>query len=138
MVFKSLGGRRASIAYQLRNKTAKVLFGNPRFTQPLIDSSHFSQTYCGMVLSFEEEISPTIETEILKDLIKLIHGGLDDGSLGILVVGHTDKPHPVTGKTRPDYHITVAETELHTGKHITIYEHIKDHDIFYAWERMIK
>ena len=137
MVFKPLGGKKASIEYQLKNKTAKVLFGNPKLTQQLIDSSHFSQTYCGMVLSFEEHISPETETEILEDFMKVILGGLDEESLNILVVRHTDKRHPDTGKVRPDYHITVVETELQTGKHITIYEHIKDHNVFFGWERMV-
>ncbi|MFO1488690.1 MAG: hypothetical protein U1F83_10340 [Verrucomicrobiota bacterium] len=137
MVFKPLGGKKASIEYQLKNKTAKVVFGNPKLTQRLIESSHFSQTYCGMVLSFEEDISPEQEAEILDGLTNVIRGGLEDDALDILVVRHADKRHPGTGKVRPDYHITAVETELHTGKHVTIYEHIKDHALFYAWERMV-
>ena len=54
MVIKLLGGKKASIAYQLKNPTARILHGDPAVTQRLIDASHFSQKYCGIVLSFEE------------------------------------------------------------------------------------
>ena len=90
-----------------------------------------------MTLSFEEEISPADEAKILDEFVAVIRGGLEPDALDILVVRHRDKKHPTTGKVRPDYHITIVETELRTGKKITIYHHIKDHDIFYAWERMV-
>lgn len=95
-----------------------------------------------MTLSFEEEIPVAVEARILDEFVDLIRGGLDHESLDILIVRHTDKRHPKTGKIRPDYHISTVETDLKTGKHITIYEAFKnrknnDHDIFYAWERMI-
>lgn len=137
MIFKPFKGGRATVDYQMRNKTAKVLRGNPRQTQRLIQASRFAQPYCGMTLSFEEEIPAGVEARILDEFVDLIHGGLDHESLDILIVRHTDKRHPKTGKIRPDYHITTVETELKTGKHITIYHYKKDHDIFYAWERMI-
>ena len=137
MIFKPFKGGRATVDYQMRNKTAKVLRGNPRQTQRLIQASRFAQPYCGMTLSFEEEIPAGVEARILDEFVDLIHGGLDHESLAILIVRHTDKRHPKTGKIRPDYHITTVETEVKTGKHITIYHYKKDHDIFYAWERMI-
>jgi hypothetical protein len=64
MVIKILGGKKASIRYQLKNPTARILHGDPAVTQRLIDASHFSQKYCGIVLSFEEII--TAETESAK------------------------------------------------------------------------
>jgi hypothetical protein len=106
-------------------------------TSRLIQESRFAQPYCGMTLSFEEEISPTDEAKILDEFVAVIRGGLEPDALDILVVRHRDKKHPTTGKVRPDYHITAVETELRTGKKITIYHHVKDHDIFYAWERMV-
>ena len=137
MIFKPFKGGRATVDYQMRNQTAKVLRGNPRQTRRLIQASRFAQPYCGMTLSFEEEIPAGVEAKILDEFVDLIHGGLDHESLDILIVRHTDKRHPKTGKIRPDYHITTVETEVKTGKHITIYHYKKDHDIFYAWERMI-
>jgi hypothetical protein len=131
-----LGGRRASIRYQLRNQTARVLRGDPAITQRLIDRSKFSQKYCGIVLSFEENIADATAAAILDDFRNLLRGGLEDDALDVLVVGHTDKVHPTTKAVRPDYHITAVETDLHTGKHVTIYHHRRDHDLFYAWERM--
>jgi hypothetical protein len=137
MVFKPFKGGQATVGYQMRNKTAKVLIGNPRQTDRLIHASKFAQPYCGMTLSFEEEVSPADEGRILEEFVALIRGGLEPDSLDILVVRHTDKKNKKTGNIRTDYHITTVETELRTGKHITIYHYIKDHDIFYAWERMV-
>jgi hypothetical protein len=136
MVIKMLGGKRASIRYQLRNPTARVLRGDPAITQRLIDRSKFSQKYCGIVLSFEVNIPAETEAAILDDFLTLLRGGLEQDALDILAVGHTDKVHPTTKAVRPDYHITAVETDLHTGKHVTIYHHRRDHDLFYAWERM--
>jgi hypothetical protein len=141
MIFKPFKGGLATVAYQMRNPTAKVLIGNPRMTSRLIQESRFAQPYCGMTLSFEEEISPADEAKILDEFVSLIRGGLEPDALDILVVRHRDKKHPTTGKVRPDYHITTVETELRTGKKITVYEGFKnrkciDHDLFYAWERM--
>jgi hypothetical protein len=136
MVIKMLGGKRASIRYQLQNPTARVLRGDPAITQRLIDQSKFSQRYCGIVLSFEENITDATATAILDDFRNLLCGGLEKDALDVLVVGHTDKVHPTTKAVRPDYHITAVETDLHTGKHVTIYHHRRDHDLFYAWERM--
>ena len=45
MVIKLLGGKKASIRYQLKNPTARILHGDPAVTQRLIDGSHFSQKY---------------------------------------------------------------------------------------------
>jgi hypothetical protein len=137
MVIKMLGGRRASIRYQLRNPTARVLRGDPAITQRLIDRSKFSQKYCGIVLSCEKNITDATAAAILDDFRNLLCGGLEKDALDVLVVGHTDKVHPTTKAVRPDYHITAVETDLHTGKHVTIYHHRRDHDLFYAWERMI-
>ena len=137
MVIKMLGGRRASIRYQLRNPTARVLRGDPAITQRLIDRSKFSQKYCGIVLSFEENITDVTAAAILDDFRNLLCGGLEKDALDVLVVGHTDKVHPTTKAVRPDYHITAVETDLHTGKHVTIYHHRRDHDLFYAWEKAI-
>lgn len=137
MIFKPFKGGLATVSYQMRNPTAKVLFGNPRQTSRLIQASKFAQPYCGMTLSFEEEVLPADETRILDEFVNLIRGSLEPDALDILVVRHTDKKNPKTGKVRTDYHITTVETELRTGKHITIYHYIKDHDIFYAWERMV-
>ncbi len=136
MVIKMLGGKRASIRYQLRNSTARVLRGDPAITQRLIDRSKFSQKYCGIVLSFEVNIPAETEAAILDDFLTLLRGGLEQDALDILAVGHTDKVHPTTKAVRPDYHVTAIETDLHTGKHVTIYHHRRDHDLFYAWERM--
>jgi hypothetical protein len=137
MVIKMLGGKRASIRYQLRNPTARVLRGDPAITQRLIDRSKFSQKYCGIVLSFEENITEVTAAVILDDFRNLLCGGLEPDALDILAVGHTDKTHPTTKAVRPDFHITAVETDLRTGKHVTIYHHRRDHDLFYAWERMI-
>ena len=137
MVIKLLGGRRASIRYQLRNPTARVLRGDPAITQRLIDRSKFSQKYCGIVLSFEENITDLTAAAILDDFRNLLRGGLEKDALDVLVVAHADKVHPTTKAVRLDFHITVVETDLHTGKHVTIYHHRRDHDLFYAWERMI-
>ena len=137
MIFKPFKGGLATVAYQMRNPTAKVLLGNPRQTQRLIQASQFAQPYCGMTLSFEEEISPEVEAKVLGEFADMIRGGLEPDSLDILIVRHRDKRHPDTGKVRPDYHITTVETELRTGKKISIYHYFKDHGIFYAWERMI-
>jgi hypothetical protein len=136
MVIKMLGGKRASIRYQLRNPTARVLRGDPAITQRLIDRSKFNQKYCGIVLSFEENITDATAAAILDDFRNLLCGGLEKDALDVLVVGHTDKVHPTTKAVRPDYHITAVETDLRTGKHVTIYHHRRDHDLFYAWERM--
>src|ERR1035437_6195137 len=112
MIFKPCKGGRATVAYQMRNPTAKVLIGNPRMTSRLIQESRFAQPYCGMTLSFEEEISPADEAKILDEFVAVIRGGLEPDALDILVVRHRDKKHPTTGKVRPDYHITVVETEI--------------------------
>jgi hypothetical protein len=137
MVIKLLGGKKASIAYQLKNPTARILHGDPAVTQRLIDGSNFSQKYCGIVLSFEENITAETESAILDDFRLLLRGGLEEDALDILAVGHADKIHPTTKAMRPDYHITAVETDLRTGRKITIYHHRRDHDLFYAWERMI-
>jgi hypothetical protein len=137
MIFKPFRGGQATVEYQMANPTAKVLRGNPRQTSRLIQASRFSQPYCAMTLSFEETISTADETRILDEFTALIRGGLEADALDILVVRHTDKKHPQTGKVRHDYHITVVETELRTGKKIVIYHGFKDHDAFYAWERMV-
>jgi hypothetical protein len=141
MIFKALGGKKASIDYQLKNPTANVLRGDPEKMRQLIETSPFAQKYCGMVLSFEEEIAPEVEGEILDSLIKVIRGGLEDDALAILVVRHTDKQHPDTGNVRPDYHITTLETDLYSGKHMTLYKGKRlggeDHDLFYSWERLV-
>ena len=137
MVIKILGGKKASIRYQLKNPTARILHGDPAVTQRLIDGSHFSQKYCGIVLSFEENITAETESAILDDFRHLLRGGLEEDALDILAVGHADKIHPTTKAMRPDYHITAVETDLRTGRKITIYHHRRDHDLFYAWERMI-
>ncbi len=137
MVIKLLGGKKASIKYQLKNPTARILHGDPTVTQRLIDASHFSQKYCGIVLSFEENITAETESAILDDFRLMLRGGLEEDALDILAVGHADKIHPTTKATRPDYHITAVETDLRTGRKITIYHHRRDHDLFYAWERMI-
>jgi hypothetical protein len=137
MVIKILGGKKASIRYQLKNPTARILHGDPAVTQRLIDGSNFSQKYCGIVLSFEENITAEMESAILDDFRLLLRGGLEEDALDILAVGHADKIHPTTKAMRPDYHITAVETDLRTGRHVTIYHHRRDHDLFYAWERMI-
>ena len=137
MVIKILGGKKASIRYQLKNPTARILHGDPAVTQQLIDASRFSQKYCGIVLSFEENITAETESAILDDFRLLLRGGLEEDALDILAVGHADKIHPTTKAIRPDYHITAVETDLRTGRHVTIYHHRRDHDLFYAWERMI-
>ena len=77
MVIKMLGGRRASIRYQLRNQTARVLRGDPAITQRLIDRSKFSQKYCGIVLSFEEKNTDATAAAILDDFRNLLCGGLE-------------------------------------------------------------
>jgi hypothetical protein len=142
MIFKSLPVGRATVAYQLKNQTAKVLIGDPRQTSRLIQASTFKQKYCGMTLGFEEEVLPADEAKIIDEFVTLIRGGLEFDALDILVVRHTDKKASNTGKTRFDYHITTVETELRTGKKITIYEAFRnrkclDHDLFYAWERKV-
>jgi hypothetical protein len=137
MVIKILGGKKASIRYQLKNPTARILHGDPAVTQRLIDGSHFSQKYCGIVLSFEENIAAETESAILDNFRHLLRGGLEEDALDVLAVGHADKIHPTTKAMRPDYHITAVETDLRTGRHVTIYHHRRDHDLFYAWERMI-
>ena len=75
----------------MRNQTAKVMVGNTRQTRRLIQASRFAQPYCGMTLSFEEEISPADETRILDEFVTLIRGGLEPDALDILIVRHTDK-----------------------------------------------
>ena len=137
MIFKPFKGGQATVGYQMGNPTAKILRGNPRQTSRLIQASQFAQPYCAMTLSFEEVISPTDEARILDEFVTMVRGGLVADAIDILVVRHTDKKHPTTGKVRPDYHITVVETELRTGKKITIYQYKQDHNLFYAWERMV-
>ena len=77
MVIKILGGKKASIRYQLKNPTARILHGDPAVTQRLIDGSNFSQKYCGIVLSFEENITAETESAILDDFRLLLRGGLE-------------------------------------------------------------
>ena len=115
MVIKILGGKKASIRYQLKNPTARILHGDPAVTQRLIDGSNFSQKYCGIVLSFEENITAETESAILDDFRLLLRGGLEEDALDILAVGHADKIHPTTKAMRPDYHITAVETDLRTA-----------------------
>ena len=100
MVIKILGGKKASIRYQLKNLTARILHGDPAVTQRLIDGSHFSQKYCGIVLSFEENIPAETESAILDDFRHLLRGGLEEDALDILAVGHADKTHPATKAMR--------------------------------------
>jgi len=76
MIFKPFKGGLAAVSYQMRNPTAKVLFGNPRQTSRLIQASKFAQPYCGMTLSFEEEVLSADETRILDEFVNLIRGGL--------------------------------------------------------------
>ena len=103
MVIKLLGGKKASIAYQLKNPTARILHGDPAVTQRLIDGSNFSQKYCGIVLSFEENITAETESAILDDFRHLLRGGLEEDALDVLAVGHADKIIP---RPRPRAPIT--------------------------------
>ena len=110
MVFKALGGKKASLDYQLANPTAKVLRGDPFLTQSLISSVPFSQRYCGFVLSFEEEdLPPAIENKILDAFLALVRGGLGGEQISATVIKHSDKRNATTGAQRVDYHITVPE-----------------------------
>ncbi len=96
MVIKLLGGKKASIKYQLKNPTARILHGDPTVTQRLIDASHFSQKYCGIVLSFEENITAETESAILDDFRLMLRGGLEEDALDDLAVGQADKIHPIS------------------------------------------
>lgn len=96
MIFKPFKGGQATVSYQMRNLTAKVLRGNPQQTSRLIQASRFAQPYCAMALSFEEEISPGDEARIIDEFCTLIRGGLENDALDILVVRHTDKASTYT------------------------------------------
>lgn len=137
MVFKALGGKKASLAYQLANPTAKVLRGEPSLTQSLISSVPFSQRYCGFVLSFEEEdLPPAIENQTLDAFLALVRGGLSEERVSATVIKHSDKRNATTGAQRVDYHITVPEIELISGHKFSPYHYRRDRKLFYAWERM--
>lgn len=131
MIQKILGAR-APLSYIFKNKTAKLLSGDPQAVKDSIsigESLGFRQTFCSGILSWAPNEKPTEKQihEVIESHRELIEAGMPLGSVKSVYVAHYDRDH---------FHIHWLVGEEVAGKKFSPYFARQDFKTFDLWKRL--
>lgn len=110
---------------------ARVLLGNPRFSQKIAQGLSFKNKYTVGCLSFEERDIPEPQKfELMSAFEDMIFHGLDRDQYNISWIEHTDKG-------RLELNFFIPNVELTTGKRLYVYYDIADRRLVNSFKRLM-
>ena len=114
------------LQFGLQHANAILMSGEIALATALIKTSAFKQAACTMLLVLDSKYPVALEPRILESLYSEILNGKVELSLYQIIVRYQVN-------TKIVYQVTTIETDLETGKHVTVYFHKKDRIRFQQW-----
>lgn len=130
VIIQPFSGQQADLDYLFRNKTARILVGNPDQVAELVRCCPYGRCFTSMALSFNETLvqgkDTDTETLSMRRLLEIVNGVrailAPEGQherLAFLAVIHEDK-----GRT--EVHVLIVNVDLATGRQYSPYVHSRD------------
>ena len=129
-------GKKGVIEYLLNERvnegTARVIKGNEKITQALINNSQRKHKYLsgGLMFSPEEVLTGKQITEIMNSFEQMMFMGINSSQYNILWVQHTDK-------NRLELNFVIPRMELSSGNDLDVWSSRRDLPLFNMWKNGI-
>jgi len=129
-------GKKGVIEYLLNERvsegTARVIRGNEKITQALINNSQRKHKYLsgGLMFAEEEVLTEKEINEIINSFEKMMFIGINSSQYNILWVQHSDK-------NRLELNFVVPRMELSSGNDLDVWSSRRDLPLFNMWKNGI-